>query len=72
MKNANVPETKAEPPAGAGRKLLSIAALSRRWSVSDTTIKRLIEEGELKGMKIRRSYRVFMESVVEYESRSRF
>jgi len=72
MKEQKGPETKTDGALVPAKKLVPISVLARRWSVSDTTIKRLIEEGELKGIRIRRAYRVFMESVVEYEARSRF
>ncbi len=55
-----------------GRKFVSIQALARRWNVSDSTVKRLIDEGELTGIKVRRSYKIRLDSVLDYESRSSF
>lgn len=59
-------------PAVGKRKYLSIQTLAMRWNVSDSTIRRLIEEGELKGIKIRRTCKIFADSVQEFESRSSF
>ncbi|GMT42195.1 MAG: hypothetical protein IEMM0002_0606 [bacterium] len=56
----------------AGRKFLSIQVLARRWNVSDSTVRRLIDEGQLKGIKIRRTYKILMDSVADFESRSQF
>lgn len=59
-------------PGAGRRKYISIQTLARRWNVSDSTIRRLIEEGELKGMKIRRTCKILADSVQEFESRSSF
>ncbi len=79
MKNNKAIESKAVGATGgecdatlAPGKFVTIQALARRWSVSDNTVKRLIEEGELKGIKVRKSYKIFLGSVVEYETRSSF
>lgn len=61
-----------EAPAIGKRKYLSIQTLARRWNVSDSTVRRLIEEGELKGIKIRRTCKILTDSVQEFESRSSF
>ena len=58
--------------APLGRKFVSIQTLARRWNVSDSTVKRLIDEGELTGIKVRRSHKIRLDSVLEYESRSSF
>lgn len=63
MKNETAPH---------GRKFVSIQALARRWNVSDSTVKRLIDEGELTGIKVRRAYKIRLDSVLDYESRSSF
>ena len=55
-----------------GRKFISIQLLARRWNVSDSTVKRLIDEGELTGIKVRRAYKIRLDSVLDYESRSSF
>jgi len=68
MKNQGVDKETAP----LGRKFVSIQTLARRWNVSDSTVKRLIDEGELTGIKVRRSYKIRMDSVLEYESRSSF
>ncbi|VAX21711.1 hypothetical protein MNBD_NITROSPINAE02-803 [hydrothermal vent metagenome] len=50
----------------------TISALVKRWGVSASTIIRLIEEGELRGLKIRGVYRVDLASVVNYERKVSF
>ena len=55
-----------------GRKFISIQLLARRWNVSDSTVKRLIDEGELTGIKVRRAYKIRLDSVLDYETRSSF
>ena len=55
-----------------GRRYISVQNLARRWNVSDSTVRRLIEEGELKGIKIRRTFKILLDSITEYESRSSF
>lgn len=55
-----------------GRRYISVQNLARRWNVSDSTVRRLIEEGELQGIKIRRTFKILLDSVSEYESRSSF
>jgi len=54
------------------RKYVSIQTLARRWNVSESTVRRLIDEGELSGIKIRRSCKILMDSVLDYESRTAF
>jgi len=58
--------------ASPGRRFLSVQSVATRWNVSDSTVRRLIDEGELKGIKIRRTFKILAESVCEYESRSSF
>ena len=65
-------ESVKKETAPLGRKFVSIQTLARRWNVSDSTVKRLIDEGELTGIKVRRSYKIRLDSVMEYESRSSF
>jgi len=55
-----------------GRRYISVQNLAKRWNVSDSTVRRLIEEGELQGIKIRRTFKILLDSVNEYESRSSF
>ncbi len=43
-----------------------------RWGVSAPTVIRLIEEGQLQGLKIRGVYRVSWESVESYERKVAF
>lgn len=43
-----------------------------RWGVSAPTVMRLIEGGELKGLKIRGAYRLDKESVELYERKVAF
>jgi excisionase family DNA binding protein len=43
-----------------------------RWDVSAPTVIRLIEEGQLKGLKIRGAYRVDRDSIDMYEKKVAF
>jgi excisionase family DNA binding protein len=54
------------------KKFISVQRLAIRWGVSDSTIRRCIEEGDLKGIKIRRTFKIALESVAEYEKRQEF
>lgn len=56
----------------AAKKYLTIQSLAKRWGVSESTVKRMIDEGQLKGLRIRKSYKITLDSVLEYESRSAF
>lgn len=58
--------------AAPAKKFISVQALARRWNVSDATIRRLIEEGDLRGVRIRKNRKIAVESVAEYEARSAF
>ncbi|MBI5815375.1 MAG: helix-turn-helix domain-containing protein [Nitrospinae bacterium] len=64
------------PASGAAqylrRKFFTTTQLASRWKVSSVTVIRLIEEGQLKGLKIRRMYRVSVESVESYERKVSF
>ncbi len=57
---------------GEPRKFITIQTLAARWHVSDTTVKRLIDEGKLTGIRIRRSYKINIESANEYEKENKF
>ena len=54
------------------RKYLTTSQLMARWGVSASTIIRLIEEGRLRGLKIRGVYRVAIDSVESYERKVAF
>lgn len=56
----------------AAQKFLSVGKVARRWGVSGNTIRRLIEEGELKGMRVRRTSMLSLVSVEAYERRAEF
>jgi len=73
-KNNGVKEVPVERgnTAPLGRKFLSVQSVASRWNVSDSTVRRLIDEGELKGIKVRRTFKILMESISDYESRSSF
>ncbi len=58
--------------SGYEKNYYTISALVKRWGVSASTIIRLIEEGELRGLKIRGVYRVDLASVVIYERKVSF
>jgi len=62
----------SETASPAGRKFTSVQAVARRWNVSESTVRRLIDEGELSGVRIRKSYKIKLDSVLDYESRSTF
>ncbi len=53
-------------------KYYTTSQLAKRWGVSSATVIRLIEQGDLTGLKIRGSYRVGVGSVQEYEVRVAF
>ncbi|MGK7344265.1 MAG: helix-turn-helix domain-containing protein [Candidatus Nitrospinota bacterium M3_3B_026] len=63
---------------GKGREVcppgvyFTTSQLARRWGVSAVTIIRLIEQGELSGLKIRGCYRISRRSIEKYESRVAF
>lgn len=56
-----------------GRKrYFTTSQLMARWGVSAPTVIRLIEEGQLRGLKIRGAYRVDKESIESYEKKVAF
>ncbi len=56
----------------ANRKYFTTSQLARRWDVSAVTVIRLIEQGDLNGLKIRGCYRISKGSINNYESRVAF
>ncbi|MEE8483240.1 MAG: excisionase family DNA-binding protein [Nitrospinota bacterium] len=56
----------------AEKKFLSIQALAKRWNVSASTVRRIIDEGRLKGIRVRKSFKIDLDSVLDYESTSSF
>lgn len=56
--------------AAGVRKFYTIQVLAARWQCSDSTIKRLIDEGKLRTIRVRKSFRIFRSSVLDYEARS--
>ncbi len=54
------------------KRFFTTSQLSFRWGVSAPTMIRLIEEGELTGLKIRGVYRVDKKSVESYEKKVSF
>ena len=46
--------------------------LALRWGVSAVTVIRLIEQGDLNGLKIRGSYRICKSSIKNYETKVAF
>jgi len=69
MKNKTI---KGPGRRGMAEKYLTTSQLARRWGVSAVTIIRLIEQGDLNGLKIRGCYRISKSSIEEYESRVAF
>ncbi len=62
----------ASAPIGPCGKYLTTSQVAKRWGVSAVTVIRLIEQGDLNGLKIRGSYRISRGSIREYESRVAF
>ncbi len=54
------------------QKFLSVAQVAKRWGVSDSTVRRLIEEGRLNGIRLRHARRLSAVSVEEYEKSATF
>lgn len=55
-----------------GQQYYTTSQLARRWCVSPVTVIRLIEQGDLNGLKIRGCYRICRGSIMDYESRVSF
>lgn len=74
----NLGKTGEEPPKifdtkkSLRRKYYTTSQLMTRWGVSAPTVIRLIEEGSLRGLKIRGAYRVESASVIGYEDKVAF
>lgn len=76
-----IPEKKASqvlPSATSGavtsarKRYYTISQIAGRWGVSAPTVIRLIEEGQLTGLKIRGVYRISRDSVESYERKVAF
>lgn len=63
---------KFKPLGGNREKFYTTSQLAKRWGVSSMTVMRLIEQGDLNGLKIRGSYRIRLTSVKEYEEKVAF
>lgn len=64
---------KADVPADlASQKFLSVLQVANRWGVSESTVRRLIEEGALTGIQLRHARRLSLASVVAHEMRAKF
>jgi excisionase family DNA binding protein len=53
-------------------KFLSVRQVALRWGSSQGTVRRLIEEGKLNGIRLRHACRLSIESVVKYEASTHF
>lgn len=53
-------------------KYYTTSQLALRWGVSAVTVIRLIEQGDLNGLKIRGSYRISKCSINNYETKVAF
>lgn len=53
-------------------KYYTTSQLALRWGVSAVTVIRLIEQGDLNGLKIRGSYRISKCSIKNYETKVAF
>jgi len=49
------------------RTFTSVQVIAKRWNVSENTVRRLIDERKLTGIKVRRSYKIRYASVLKYE-----
>lgn len=50
-------------------KLITVTELASRWGVSRQTVYRIVNDGELKIVRIRGQFRIRMKDVEEYEER---
>ena len=64
--------TKTISSADKNRKYFTTSQLARRWDVSAVTVIRLIEQGDLNGLKIRGCYRISKGSIKSYELKVAF
>ena len=56
---------------GDGRtRYVTVPKLAREWGVSGETIRRLLLRGDMRGMRVGKSYVVLMASARNYENRS--
>ena len=67
-----LPSFKQEALMPARRKYFTISQIAGRWGVSAPTVIRLIDEGQLTGLKIRGVYRVCRNSIESYERKVAF
>ena len=67
----SAPKT-AEVSNITSQKFLSVRQVAKRWGVSGQTVRRLIEEGELNGMRVRHATMLLFTSVEAYEKRAEF
>ena len=70
------PETAAKGKGAganiAAQKFLSVRQVAERWGSSESTVRRLIEEGKLNGIRLRHACRLSIVSVDEYEKNAKF
>ena len=69
---AVLPSFNPEALAPARRKYFTISLIASRWGVSAPTVIRLIDEGQLTGLKIRGVDRVSRGSIEFYERKVAF
>lgn len=62
----------AAPADTPPQKFLTVLQVANRWGVSESTVRRLIEEGALTGIQLRHARRLSLASVVEHEMRAKF
>ncbi|MDH5541952.1 MAG: excisionase family DNA-binding protein [Nitrospinota bacterium] len=53
--------------AAEGRRFIGVTAVAKRWDVSESTVRRRLEEGYLRALKVGRLYKILLSSVHEYE-----
>ncbi|VAX25300.1 hypothetical protein MNBD_NITROSPINAE04-425 [hydrothermal vent metagenome] len=67
-----ISSSQAIASAENNRKYYTTSQLALRWGVSAVTVIRLIEQGDLNGLKIRGSYRISKCSIKNYETKVAF
>ncbi len=67
-----LPSSEPDALKPAKRRYYTISQIANRWGVSAPTVIRLIDEGQLTGLKIRGVYRVTRESIESYERKVAF
>lgn len=62
-----MPQDRAKPPPAPA--FLTVAELAARWKVSERTVRRMVERGSLRGIRIGPQLRILIEAIERYEAR---